>query len=483
MRITRLTFMFILMLLFLQGPFFPPIKAQPQPLDDKEITLAVDSELAIDDSVPSHFIDVQTENGIVVLSGMVDSLLGRERARKRAELVKGVRSVVNNLVVKPVERSDAAILADIKQALLTDPATDSYEVQLSVDGGVVTLTGAVDSWQEKQLSAQVAKGVKGVKRIRNQIKLSSDDKRLDSEIAIDIRRRLAADVWVDNDLIEVQVEHGKVTLDGIAGSARERSRAFNDAWVVGVKSVDASAIEVKWWAREGERRTSQFTPRTNTDIARAIREAFYHDPRVSMFNPKVEVEKGIVTLTGTVENLAAKQAAEEDAANTVGVWRVRNHLRVRPASHPSNAELSKRVRMALFRDPSIERYEINVTSLNGRVYLAGSVDSLSEKMRAEQVASHVNGVVVVVNNLQTLPAGVPKSDWKVKLDIERLLRQSPLLNSDTIAVAVENGMATLSGKVETLLAHKAAIAKAYEGGAHGVRDRLQVVNGPENMGS
>lgn len=480
MRITRIL---ILTFLLLPGVFFTSIIAQPQVPNDQEITLAVDTELSIDDSVPSRFIDVETENGIVVLSGMVGSLLARERAQKRAELVKGVRSVVNNLVVQPVERRDAAILAEVKQALLTDPVTDSYEVQLRVADGVVTLTGMVDSWQEKQLSAQVAKGVKGVKGIRNQIKLSPDDKRLDSEMVRDIRRRLAADVWVDDGLIEAQVEDAKVTLKGIVGSAWERSRAFSDAWVTGVRSVDASAVEVKWWAREGKRRPRQFTPRTDSDIAEAIRQAFYLDPRVSMFNPKVEVEKGIVTLTGTVNNLAAKRAAEEDATNTVGVWRVRNHLRVRPGRLPSNTELSARVRQALFRDPDIERYEIDVTSLNGRVYLAGTVNSLTEKTRAEQVASRVDGVVTVVNNLQTLAPRMPKSDWEMKLDIERLLSQSPLLNSDTITVAVEDGMATLRGTVETLLAHRVAIAKAYEGGAHGVRDRLQVLNGPDELGS
>jgi osmotically-inducible protein OsmY len=137
----------------------------------------------------------------------------------------------------------------------------------------------------------------------------------------------------------------------------------------------------------------------------------------------------------------------------------------------------------LFRDPYIERYEIGVTVLNGRVYLDGTVDSWFEKTHAAQVAARVAGAVTVVNNLHTLPRRMSKSDWEVKLAIERQLRQSPLLNSDTITVAVEDGMATLTGLVETWLAHNAAIANAYEGGALGVRDRLKVRHGPEDLGS
>jgi osmotically-inducible protein OsmY len=479
----RITLMFILTLLMFQSLGCPTIEAQPQRLTDKEITLAVATELSIDESVPSHFIDIQTEHGIVVLSGMVDNLLARERARKRAERVKGVRAVVNNLVVKPVERNDAVILTDVKRALLTDPATDAYEVQVSVDQGIVTLRGTVDSWQEKQLSAQVARSVKGIKAVKNELSFTVTEQRLDHEIAMDITRRLAADMWVDEYLITVDVHAGKVTLKGDVGSAMEKSRAVVDAWVTGVRSVDASGLDVKWWAREPMRRTHPFTPQADDDIASAIRAAWSHDPRVSMFHPKLEVDKGVVTLTGRVDNLAAKQAAAEDAKNTVGVWRVRNHLRVRPEPLPSNTALAKQVRMALFRDPYIERYEIGVTVLNGRVYLDGTVDSWFEKTHAAQVAARVAGAVTVVNNLHTLPRRMSKSDWEVKLAIERQLRQSPLLNSDTITVAVEDGMATLTGLVETWLAHNAAIANAYEGGALGVRDRLKVRHGPEDLGS
>ena len=62
---------------------------------------------------------MQTAAGVVVLSGFVDHLLAKERAQQRAERIKGVRGVVNQLVVKPVLRADAEILGDVKQAVLS----------------------------------------------------------------------------------------------------------------------------------------------------------------------------------------------------------------------------------------------------------------------------------------------------------------------------------------------------------------------------
>jgi osmotically-inducible protein OsmY len=112
-----------------------PVPAAEQRLDDKTITLAVETELAGDPQISAPLIDVQTTEGVVVLSGFVDHLLARERAQQQAERIKGVRAVVNNLTVKPLRRADAEILGDVKQAFLHDAATDSYEVLVQVKDG------------------------------------------------------------------------------------------------------------------------------------------------------------------------------------------------------------------------------------------------------------------------------------------------------------------------------------------------------------
>ena len=131
---------------------------------DKQISNAVDNELTFNSSTPSYLIDVETNEGIVKLSGTVNNLLAEDRAVKIARTVKGVRGVVNNINVNVPYRSDAALENDVIDAFLDDPAADSYKLTVTANDGDVTIDGNVESWQEKQLAAFVAKGVRGSKK-------------------------------------------------------------------------------------------------------------------------------------------------------------------------------------------------------------------------------------------------------------------------------------------------------------------------------
>ena len=103
-----------------------------------------------------------------------------------------------------------------------------------------------------------------------------------------------------------------------------------------------------------------------------------------------------MTLRGTVDNLKAKRAAAQVARHTVGVVRVKNRLKVRTADTPIQGDtLAADIRGALTRDPYVSRYGITVEVDDGFAYLYGTVNSYFEKARAEEVASHVKGIVVV----------------------------------------------------------------------------------------
>jgi osmotically-inducible protein OsmY len=219
-------------------------------LGDKDITSAIENEMLLDEGVSSHLIDVNTTEGIVTLSSSVDNILAKERAVEIAKSLKGVRSVIDKLEVKPVEQSDYQIRMNVVNALLSDPATDSFEVSVEVDNNIVTLSGTVDSYVEKELCGEIAKGIKGVKDIENDIEVDYKLDRPNYEIKTDIESRLKSDVRVDDGLINVEVDNGEVKLTGTVGSAKEKSQAKWDAWVAGVSSVDASQLEVKWWARD-----------------------------------------------------------------------------------------------------------------------------------------------------------------------------------------------------------------------------------------
>jgi osmotically-inducible protein OsmY len=136
-----------------------PLFGAAQPRDAREISDhaiagAVEARFRREPGLPADAIDVGTSQGIVTLSGMVPSLLVRERAGRIAADLRGVRAVVNHLRVRPGDRPDAAILRDIEQALRQHPVTESFEIKVSVVGGVVTLTGRVQSWPEKRLAEE-----------------------------------------------------------------------------------------------------------------------------------------------------------------------------------------------------------------------------------------------------------------------------------------------------------------------------------------
>jgi osmotically-inducible protein OsmY len=273
------------------------------------------------------------------------------------------------------------------------------------------------------------------------------------------------------------------------GSLVEKTRAFSNAWVAGVTFVEDKDLAVDWTRTNDMRRSSEDYPTiSDKDIQQAIKEAFIYDPRLSSFDINVSVENGVATLYGQVHNLRAKQVAEQDANNTVGVWLVRNHIKVRPGMGPHtrpkpdvDAELARKIRLALLRNPYTHQHEIGVTVNNRMVMLDGAVNSNLERAKAEEVVSAVKGVAAVTNNLRVMKTWTPRDDWEIKKNIEDELWWSPFVDEDEVNVTVADGTATLVGVVDTLRERRVATENAYEGGAKHVRNELKVRYGPEAL--
>lgn len=474
--------------------------AAAEKMTDQNISDAVENEFLFDRAVPSNNIDVRSNEGIITLSGKTNNVLAKERAARIAETVKGVRSIVNRIEVKPSKRrSDTAVQQDVTMALLTDPATDSYEVVVTVKDGEATLTGSVESWTEKELCGTVAKGVRGVTAVDNAIRVDHKTDRTDSEIKLEIEKALRWDVLVDHALIDVAVSDGEVTLTGVVGSAAEKTRARRQAWVAGVKSVDDSHLKVERWARDKDLRKNKYVVKSPSQIRDALSTALLYDPRVMSFNVTPSIAGSTVTLRGTVDNLKAKRAAEQVAKNTVGVTYVMNRIKVRPTDGLNDAEIAGDIREALLRDPYVDRFQIDASVIDGTAYLFGTVDSYFEKWQADEVASKVNGVTSVRNNLiveykgpiaydpyvdpydpydydwyDYRPFYTFKTDLEIKENIESELWWSPYVGSDEVTVTVDNGTATLTGTVDSWTEYWAAADNAYEGGAVWVDNELKV---------
>jgi osmotically-inducible protein OsmY len=367
-------------------------------INDADVQKAIEREFLYDSIVPSATVHPKVTAGIVELTGTVPNLLAHERAALLAETVKGVRAVSNRLVLAPAAREDSEIQRDIEQEIAADIVAKGSGIKVEAKDGVATLTGSVDSWTEKEGAARLAKRVKGVREVDNRITIEYEKTRTDQEIFADIKRRLDWDALVEDGLLKVSVDDGRVALSGIVGSAAEKRRAGSDAWVNGVEEVSTDEVEVKWWALDKYKRSTKFPVRTAGEIKTAIIDAFLLDPRVSLFGVEPEVVGSVVTLTGVVSTLSTKNAAEDIARHTTGVTQVDNEIQV-SKSRLTDKEMQSAIESALVRNVITEAFEIVTRVDDGVVTLTGEVDNSAEKAEAQTIAARTPGVKRVENNL------------------------------------------------------------------------------------
>ena len=215
--------------------------------------------------------------------------------------------------------------------------------------------------------------------------------------------------------------------------------------------------------------------RIDEEVKRDVVDQLHWDSRVDAANVAVEVEEGAVTLSGTVRNYAAMQAAITDAWMTPGVTSVENTLKVDyQVSVPDDEEIRERIENLLDWCPVIGPAEINVSVSSGWVILEGSVDTLWQRSRSEYLALNVMGVIGITNKLSVVPTRDTLDD-KIGEDIQGALHRNAEVNVNWVNVKVENGTVTLSGSVPTRSARHAAYEAAlFTAGVRNIEDKLQI---------
>jgi len=128
-----------------------------------------------------------------------------------------------------------------------------------------------------------------------------------------VKARLQWEFWINGGQINPAVADGKVTLTGTIGSAISKSRAFDDAWVNGVTSVDDSSLKIDPQAHGVAHQEVTDATRSDSEIKLAVQASLHLDPRVSAFSPDVTVEGGEVILGGDVGKLKGENFREQDA--------------------------------------------------------------------------------------------------------------------------------------------------------------------------
>lgn len=469
-------------------------------LTDEKITAKVETELMFQEDVPAERIDVSTDNHVVTLRGFSSNLRAKEMAGRVAMAVKGVEAVINHIEVLAPYRPDEKILADIESAFRTDPATEAFDINTSVVKGRVTLSGELDSWQETQLAEYVASNIYGVKAIENELTFVPDYDRSDFEIKTEIDLALQSDIRIESDFVTVNVKNGEVLLTGETGSLNEKEQILYYAWTSGVRNVDAKNLKVKDWLSEANMKPANSPYKaSDMDVEAFIYRAFTYEPRLKGAAPEVNVTDGVAYLSGTVNNLKARRAAESATGNIEGVNFIYNNIKVK-TEMKTNPKLEDDVINAILRNSELNRHEISANAVNGRIYLTGVVDNSYQKHLAEDVTAAVKGVLAIRNNISVddpfedhlvgyyafdwnnfypTPyvnyAGIsPVSDDQIETNIKNEFWWSPEVTEATIDVEVVAGTAHLTGEIDSERERWLAVQNAYEGGARSVVESLKI---------
>jgi osmotically-inducible protein OsmY len=449
----------------------PAATAKRTPIPDADIAQAITRHLKEDGAVRSEHVHVAVHDGICTLSGSVKSLLAKKRGLRVAETLRGVRSVIDQVEVQPVSRTDDQLKGDVMRALQQDAVTRTDAVIVAAKDGKVTLTGVAASWPEKGFFTQLAEAVKGVKAVDNQISVKYALVPAEGQVAADVKHRIANDIWLDGNAIAVTVTGHTVHLKGVVGSVAEKARARSDAWLAGVDYVDDDGVVVDWAARDDQRHVIDYAFRPDDEIARAVRDAFKLDPRLVRLEPRVEAQNGVVELTGTVDSAKARRAAELDARDTVGVADVRNRTVVEPTGSPTDADLDRGVKRALSDDLLLpDPAAIHASASKGKVVLKGKVQAGFERFDAIADVASIPGVNEIVDEMS-----VERSPQDIKADIDDRLFWDATVGRDRVKVAIApDSVATLSGTLDSWSEVRAAVDDATLGGAVRVINLLQV---------
>jgi len=217
-------------------------------------------------------------------------------------------------------KSDSEIKGQVLRELKWDSRIAWSEIGVEVFEGVVTLTGAVNSYAKKNAAQEAAHRIDGVLDVANDIEVrpTGEFTRTDSDIALAVRHVLQWDALVPDEQIQSTVSDGWVTLEGEVNLWRERQDAETSVLrlegVVGVTNkitIAPKTVDVEGLREEIECALER----------RADREA----DRL-----RIEVHDGAVELFGRVHSWQEKRAVLGSISHAPGVLVVRDHLRVDP---------------------------------------------------------------------------------------------------------------------------------------------------------
>jgi osmotically-inducible protein OsmY len=190
-------------------------------------------------------IGVTVKDGIVSLTGTVNSYSKKLEAEEAAKNVAGVKAVVEKIAIKfdnsSGKKDDNDIAKEIMNAWKWDWQVPQEKIKVKVENGWVTLEGVLQWHYQREAAKDAIKNLLGVTGVSNDIRIKSEsDDQLEKS---DIESALSRNWSINDKDIDVKVSEHNVTLTGTVNSVYQKDEATEIAWAApGVWSVDNELI-------------------------------------------------------------------------------------------------------------------------------------------------------------------------------------------------------------------------------------------------
>lgn len=207
--------------------------------NDHKLKTDVLAELAWEPSVTADHIGVTAKDGVVTLTGHVNTFWQKHAAEKAAGRVQGVKALAEEIEIRlPLhfKRADDEIAAAALSRLSWESSIPKDAVKVKVEKGYVTLTGQVDWYYQIDSVAMMIRSLSGVTGVSNQLSIKVRPNT--ATISDDITHALHRSWLFDENNIQVTAEGGKVRLTGTVDSWSDLRKAASTAWAApGTTSV------------------------------------------------------------------------------------------------------------------------------------------------------------------------------------------------------------------------------------------------------
>jgi osmotically-inducible protein OsmY len=220
---------------------------------------------------------------------------------------------------------DVRVRDAVQRQLEWDPEVDASAIGIAAKDGSVTLTGFIDSYAGKLAAERVAKRVRGVRAVANDVEVRLKLGRTDADIAGDAARALDLYVTIPSG-VKAAVHNGHVTLTGVVPWPYQKKHAEKIMrHIRGVRGVFNHLV---------------LAPRAvERDVHHRINAALHRNAHLDARQIEVTVDGNTVTLTGTVRTWLERDSAERAVADGPGITTVINRIVVEPAESDDTFEI------------------------------------------------------------------------------------------------------------------------------------------------